>query len=43
MIIDYKSVLLFMPKDIVFKHSTVQYGSDRKPLHHQMGGVSCIN
>ena len=43
---DYKSEISFMliiPKDIVFKHATVQYGSNWKPLDHQMGGVSCIN
>ena len=49
LIIDYKSVIsimLIIPKDILFKHVTansVQYGTDRKPLYHQMGGVSCIN
>ena len=35
--------MLIIPKDIVFKHATVQYGSDRKPLDHQMGGVSSNN
>ena len=33
-------------KEILFKRATannVQYGSDRKPFDHQMGGVSCIN
>ena len=38
LIIDYKSVIsimLIIPKDILFKHATVnnvQYGSDRKPI-----------
>ena len=27
-----KSIMLIIPKDIVFKHATVQYVSDRKPL-----------
>ena len=27
----------------VLTASNVQYGSDRKPFDHQMGGVPCIN
>ena len=48
MIVDSKSVILIIliiPKDILFKHATannVQYGSNRKPVDHQMGGVPVL-